>query len=248
MKRLLAIGGFFYTACILHAAPPAWWSASETEIVDSESDEDNYAPANLGQLKHVAKQAQKYLNANLPWGAGEPVTLLIEGFEPRSGQGYTQQQIDDFIADNYSPINLGQLKAVAKPFYDRLRLMGYDTKANLIERGYPDTWEYAYPWDPATPVEDNYAPANLGQLKLVFSFDLAGVVLDPLFDSDENDLPDGWEHDVLGGTGQNAASDPDGDGLSNLTEYLAGSDPNTVNGEVGPAFTATGLRVYTPLE
>ena len=48
--------------------------------------------------------------------------------------------------------DLGQLKAVAKPFYDRLKVIGYGTKQNLIDRGYPPDWQYDYPWDPNAPV------------------------------------------------------------------------------------------------
>lgn len=246
-------GIFTLAACLLstislYAAPPDWWSAPETEIIDSEAEEENYAPANLGQLKHVAKQTQAHFNELLPEGSGVTIASLTASFEPRPGQGYTQQEIESFIKDNYSPLNLGQLKAVAKPFYDRLLESGYDTRANLIARGYPSNWAYEYPWDPQTPVSENYAPANIGQLKLVFSFDLSRMNFDPLADTDSNGLPDWWQNEYFESLGNHPASDPDEDGLSNLTEYLAGLDPNVTNGEVGPQFTATGLKVFTQLE
>lgn len=42
----------------------------------------------------------------LPGGAGSSVAPLVDGFA-------------DDPATNFAPINLGQLKAVSKPFYDQ---------------------------------------------------------------------------------------------------------------------------------
>lgn len=44
-------------------------------------------------------------------------------------------------------------------------------------------------------------------------------------DADANGLPDDWETLFFGAAGQGALDDPDGDGLSNRDEYLAGSVP-----------------------
>ncbi len=46
-----------------------------------------------------------------------------------------------------------------------------------------------------------------------------------LFDTDGNGLPDSWEIAYFGATGQDPNADPDGDGVSNLQEYLDGTDP-----------------------
>lgn len=48
-------------------------------------------------------------------------------------------------------------------------------------------------------------------------------------DSDGNGLPDVWEIARLGGTGQNPNADADGDGQSNLEEWIAGTDPRNRN-------------------
>jgi hypothetical protein len=97
------------------------------------------------------------------------------------------------------------LKAVAKPFYDRLLAIGFDTRQSLRDHGALG-WSFNYPWDPATPVAENYAPANLGQLKWVFSFDLQ-------LDANLNEIPDWWE-----AIATNASIDTDGDGLTNQQE------------------------------
>lgn len=201
---------------VLWAAPPAWWSDSQTQILDTANPtQDNYAPANLGQLKHVAKQAKAHLDATLPGGAGNAIDILVTGF----GGNLTTEQRDA----NYAPINLGQLKSVAKPFYDRLLSVGYDTRANLIAHGYPATWGFDYPWNPATPVEENYAPANLGQLKIAFSFDASTLV--PPVDTDGDGISDAWELEYFGNLSTDPNADPDGDGVSNLQEYINGTNP-----------------------
>lgn len=215
-------------ATLLAAQPPAWWSNSSNPVVDPNATttgvDQNYAPANLGQLKFFAKQAKLHLDASLYGGSGSAITSLVSGFTPQQGVSYTQAELDALRAANYAPINLGQLKAVAKPFYERLNAAGYDTKANLKARGYASSWEYVYPWNPTTPVAENYAPANIGQLKLVFSFDLNG------FDTDLDGLPSAWElahgfnpADSSDGSG---TADADGDGLTNFQEFQQGSNPH----------------------
>jgi len=246
----------------LWAAPPAWWS--QQQVLDSlhpASVDDNYAPANLGQLKHVAKQAKAHLDASLPGGAGTAIDTLVTGF----GGNLTTEQRDA----NYAPINLGQLKAVAKPFYDRLLSAGYDTKANLIAHGYPATWGFDYPWNPTTPAEDNYAPANLGQLKIAFSFDASTLVppvdtdgdgipdnlesaygTDPLkFSSGNNGTSDGWWISHGLDPFSDTITDTDGDGRSDAQEFLDGTDPLTWDADPNAGASAplapSGLALTT---
>lgn len=105
-------------------------------------------------------------------------------------------------ANNYAAVTAGQLKEAARPFYDRMGMTN------------------SYPWTAGTNAAADYAIANIGQAKHLFSFD-------PYRDSDADGLPDWWED--LYGLNKNdetdADADKDGDGVSNLQEFLNGTAP-----------------------
>jgi subtilisin family serine protease len=54
-----------------------------------------------------------------------------------------------------------------------------------------------------------------------------------MIDSNGNGLPDWWEAEMLGTLSQSATDDPDGDGFSNLTEFLGGTDPRSGGSRLG---------------
>jgi hypothetical protein len=103
-------------------------------------------------IKFVATQAKNYLDLTLAaaGGAGTAVNGVCQ---------FSQ-------VDNYGLVSLGQLKFIAKPFYDRLAAMHYN-RSNGTE-GLPNP---VYPWS-GTTSPANAAPATLGQLKFVFAFEL----------------------------------------------------------------------------
>lgn len=61
-------------------------------------------------------------------------------------------------------------------------------------------------------------------------------------DADDNDLHDAWELHHFGALGVDPDADPDGDGLTNLQEFLAGTSP------AHPDHPAVGLALFTPLQ
>ena len=132
----------------------------------------------------------------LPGGAGAGVHGLVSGFT---------------LSNNYVPINLGQLKNTAAPFYQRLLAVGYATN---------------YPWTEPTTDDADFAPALLGQLKHVFDFDVST-------DSDEDDLPDWWERKwgLCETNPADAQEDIDDDEAVNLVEYYYSISPTNVDSD-----------------
>jgi len=76
------------------------------------------------------------------------------------------------------------------------------------------------------------------------------TVVSTTLDSDANGLPDWWEEKFFGSpSGATASGDPDGDGLTTVQEYIAGTDPlNASSGlrlELQWAADAVRLRLTT---
>jgi hypothetical protein len=203
LQFLLVLSLFCALSAALLAAPvppgkpasfPSWWFSQGVIVPlnstnaapvwpNSYPTSDDFAIVNQGQLKNFATQGYGELEAVAPsyvWSTtqGANLTSLITGWTQTGG-------------DNYAVINLGQLKTVAKPFYDVLSEIGYNT---------------TYPWS-GTP--DDFAAANIGQVKNVFSFDVG-------LDSDGNGLPDWWELKYFNQLGNIASSSYDENGFSLL--------------------------------
>jgi len=214
------------------AVAPEWWATRG--VFKAGAAADDYAVANLGQLKNIAQKAAQEMEEGLFGGAGEEINALIASWDAAPAAAVSR--------DDYAAVNLGQLKRVAKPFYDRLA----------------DGGSVAYPW--SGTAADDHAIANVGQLKRVFSFTIVE------FDSDNDGLPDAWEMQMFGNLDQDAADDFDLDGLTNLEEFLAGtradladtdgdgvSDGQEVAEGTDPTNASsstlvfTGLRVFTPI-
>jgi hypothetical protein len=209
---------------------PAWWF--EWEVIprltppsanptwpSSYPQADDYAVANIGQLKWIATAAAEALGRQLPApGLGTSLTASISQFRASSP-----------LADDYAALTQGQLRAVAELFYARLGDYGY--------AGAPLSMGQTRPWV-ANPVDD-YAAVNLGQLKHVFSFNPS------LLDSDQDGLVDAWEVLQPGGLqGNSGSSDPDGDGVDTRTEMLLGTNPILASASL----PITQFRVLSPVQ
>jgi len=79
---------------------PGWWQRREV-LISTPTGTNDYAAANQGQVKHIARSAWDELEA-LPGGAG--FTFAVSNVQ------------------NYAAVNIGQLKYMAAPFYDRLQM------------------------------------------------------------------------------------------------------------------------------
>lgn len=180
------------------AAPPAWWATRG--IVDNNAAADDFAAANVGQLKTLAKKAADEMDTVLPGGgAGTALHALVTTWQQPPASGVTR---DDFAA-----LNVGQAKSVAKLFYDRLAVFGAGTSG-------------VYPWTGAAA--DDYALVNVGQLKTLFAF---AVPHDSGLDSDGDGLTDMAERGF--GQGLNPLDpDTDDDLLLDNEEIQYGLNPS----------------------
>lgn len=158
----LLLAALLASAAGVCAAPPTWWGVpfgtNNTVPVNSSAVVDDFAVANIGQLKTIAAGARAMLNTRYAasGGAGTAIDSLVTGWLAGGG-------------DDYAAVNQGQLKTVAKLYYDRLAALGW--------HGSPLTGSNLYPWTSATADDDSFALSNLGQIKTVFSFDPAPVTI-----------------------------------------------------------------------
>ena len=132
---------------------PAFATQAPTDWLTHYPKADDYALANVGQLKHIAKKAANALDAKLPTpGAGTAVHALVDPWSLVPVANTAPR--DDFAA-----LNIGQLKAVATPFYLRLQELGYTGQPFLA--GQVPTPAKPYPWSFATTTTPSPTSARL---------------------------------------------------------------------------------------
>src|SRR4029078_3789521 len=127
----------------LVATSPSWWSRRRViaEPGSSAAATNDYAPCTLGQVKNIAVAAYDELQT-MPEGAGTALQMLINSWFELNEDGSflltpAGSRVPPAGANEYAAVNVGQLKALARPFYERLDELLYDTRKNLIEHGYP---------------------------------------------------------------------------------------------------------------
>ena len=216
MKRshiLLFLALLLAQSTHLSAADPAGWAARGVTTAASPS---NKSPATIGQAKHMVSKALAELQARLP--AAEysllqaDVAAVVNLALPVTPADLEKQR---------AVLLVGQVKALAKPFYDRLRnldpawlnLKMYEQNIRLLETSSPAFTYSPYPWTVSTTDDSNKAVATVGQLKAVFSLPFETLVA---AGPDYTPLPGGLV-------------DTDGDGVSDVTERAMGTSPILVD-------------------
>ncbi len=105
----------------------------------------------------------------------------------------------------------------------------FDTAATLLNLNDVNNWLGRSMW-----AGDNVAAASYDEVRIwngaltpaeINQYQIAGPDAFSVDDTDGDGLPDTWETLYFGDLSQAAASDPDGDGATNASEYAAGSSP-----------------------
>lgn len=194
----------------LSAADPGWWAARGVTTAASPS---NKSPATIGQAKHMVSKALAELQARLPasdYSALQAeVAAVVNLALPVTPADFEKQR---------AVLLVGQVKALAQPFYDRLRsldpawlnLRMYQQNIRILDPGSGAFIYSPYPWSVSTADDSNKAVATVGQLKAVFS-----LPLESWFTPDALNPALPW-----------GPIDTDGDGLSDVTEIAIGTTPS----------------------
>ncbi|GAA5129281.1 VCBS repeat-containing protein [Luteolibacter yonseiensis] len=180
---------------------PDWWSDSDTLVVDPGMGAPvNYGLANIGQAKWMVSQALKALEATAP-GTATAIRADLSGIVDLAVPSPITQEWRD---KQNSVLLVGQLKALATPFYTRLNQVApawLDKESaspselgQLQLNGTKDTAAGAenhyLPWSLASGDDKNKAIATIGQLKAVFSLRFEHLLN---IDSDGDGMTDLWE-------------------------------------------------------
>jgi len=176
-------------AASLRAQVPDWWLERGLVSTNAPVATNDFGIANIGQLKHAASAAAAELGARLPGGAGSNILAMV-GAWTNGAPG----------ADDFAALNLGQLKATAGPFYDRI----------VADGG----WTNGRPWTETAADDNDFALALVGQLKFAFAF---GALTGSETDADGDGMADAWELSAI------ASADPD-DAIAGIADVLPGED------------------------
>lgn len=234
--RILTIP-LIFSGMAANATPPAWWGDGSPPAVDATiTDPDkNHGMVNVGQAKWMARCALTALHAKNP-GTADAVESQLVGTGKPILSWDAPVSAEDKLKQR-QPLLIGQLKAIAAPFYlelyksnsnwlDRESSIGTDGQLQLNgtkQQGSPVNF---YPWSHSTGDDANKAPATIGQVKAVFS--LRFETLPPAFvDLDGDEMDDLWElsHGLDMNYWDDVNSDDDGDYLWNGLEYQLDFDP-----------------------
>ncbi|MEM1060502.1 MAG: hypothetical protein AAGK14_14910, partial [Verrucomicrobiota bacterium] len=258
---LLAISLFTLPLILLAQAPvpadkpaayPAWWfeqevlSRTDTNQTNplwpaDYAEQKDFSAVNQGQVKWMARGAYLHLEEVILDAAVDPAVsgAITNSSEWSSLTNLFQVwQTTGGSASDYAAANQGQLKEVARHFYDVFALpdvLFYDAAISGWTSG------ETYPWSTVTGTNSDFAAVNTGQLKNLFAFDLSAWTppgsSDVEDDQDNNGqgdgMPDWWEESIVYDDPDDGiesvedvlpTDDYDGDGISNLAEYQAGTD------------------------
>jgi N-acetylmuramoyl-L-alanine amidase len=224
LRYFIAAAGLLLVATV-SGDPPNWWSEGDPPVIDTTANPNNKGPANVGQAKWMAHSAIEALRPIHPEIASE-IELALVG-EDKIIKSLALPANDADREKNHAPLLIGQLKAIATPFYDALHTADpVWLEAQLTENQTKDLNDPTnhYPWT-QTPADDqNRAIATIGQLKAVFSLRFQTLTAAAI-DSDHDGLSDSWETTHFGNLNASGSEDSDSDGIDNAQEQTLGTNP-----------------------
>lgn len=212
-----AVSGVYFDPVVEN---PAWWaegqppgSGNPPAILPGAA-VDNHAVATVGQAKWMARSALAALGALEPEIAARIEQDLVGPGRPVAA--WDPPLLAAGLQAQRSPLVLGQLKAIARPFYDHLHAVNPGwLQAQMVANGTVQAGMYRYPWTAATGDDDATSPATIGQMKAVFAL---------RFDEGLDGLLAHWTLDQKSGALQDGAGDQD------LTPHGAPAAQGGING------------------
>jgi len=191
-------------------ADPQWWSTPEVigegVPVELNVEANNFAAGNLGQVKNMVKHAAEHFAAQGIEVPQESLAML------------NAWSVSD--ANNFAAVNVGQVKHASEPFWRKLIELGQAEESDI-------------PWTADKSDDQNSGIANIGQIKNAFNF--TGARLNNLdLDSDSDGIPDAWEIVHFGSIDNDPSGDYDNDSISNIQEFINGTDPTISSSDAIP--------------
>lgn len=181
------------------AADPGWWVSRG---VKTSSPASNLSPVTIGQAKHMAAMALAELHERLPQAKHNELAAalaqVVNLAPPQPPGGNPAPPPPGYQKPSFSVLAIGQLKAIAQPFYDVLReqspgWLDWQMSINNIRVSEPGANQPSfsnYPWTVAVSDDSNKAVATLGQLKAAFCIDFSLIGAPQYDDSDGDGMPD----------------------------------------------------------
>jgi len=158
---------------------PAWWTDGNPPVVN-ENTENNKGPASIGQAKYMVKEALRGLAA-VESTVAQQIEDDLAGTEPDNSDRIVDLELPGTITDEWRAqqkqvLNIGQLKALADPFYTRLDAHNTVWLADQRTLNGTNHAGSIFPWTSDTADDNNKGIASIGQLKATFSlrFDTVG--------------------------------------------------------------------------